>query len=137
MFDDNDTLSIEKIIGMIGGPINGVNLTPFSIMSGTLIGVLKPTETEVGALMILTSKDFTASEELQSSEVDIFDFIGEELYNKAKELETPENILNLEDETCKIKLDLNKTVIEGCKIIIMPFTDMVSEESIINGQTEK
>lgn len=135
MFDSNDSLSIDKVLEMIGGPINGINLTPFSIMSGTLIGVLKPTDTEAGALMILTSKEFTASEELQSSEVDIIEFVGEEIYNKALSFEKPENVLDLEDETCKIKLDLDKTVIEGCKIIMMPFTDMVSEESIINATT--
>lgn len=135
MFDSNDSLSIDKVLEMIGGPINGINLTPFSIMSGTLIGVLKPTDTEAGALMILTSKEFTASEELQSSEVDIVEFVGEDIYNRALEFEKPENVLDLEDETCKIKLDLDKTVIEGCKIIMMPFTDMVSEESIINATT--
>lgn len=136
MFNDNDSMNIEEIIGMIGGPINGINMTPFSIMSGTLVGVLRPNEENPGSLVILTSKDFSISDELVDLDIQLIDFIGEDKYNEV--LESTERLcLDLSDDNCTIKMDLDKEILEKCKIILMPFTNMISEESIIKGQTEK
>ncbi|MGL6099470.1 MAG: hypothetical protein ACRC0G_07580 [Fusobacteriaceae bacterium] len=139
MFNEQDSIGIDTILGMIGGPINGINLTPFSIMSGTLVGVLKPTDNEPGALIILTSKDFTTAEELEGAEVSLEEFVGPDMVKLALGAVKviPETKLEIEDVTCKISLSLDRDVVNGCKIILMPFSNMISEESIKTAQTNE
>ncbi|MGL5746000.1 MAG: hypothetical protein ACRCXX_12755 [Cetobacterium sp.] len=137
MFGDLE-ITLDELKEMVGKPINGINMTPMSMISGTLIAMTKPDDNESipGTLMIQTSKDFEPSEELVASGgvYTIKGFFDEYLgYGNLDEHMQSKGEVKILVTTDDISIDMliTKDNIEDTKVIVMPFSNALSVESEI------
>lgn len=146
MFGDLE-MSIEEIEKLVGKPINGINMTPMTLMSGTLVGLLLPGHEEhygTGCFILMTSKEFVASEELIASRgvltIEEFckEYLGYEDTEKMLEYidKNGELVIDVKDESMKWDLRLTRHIIETMQIIVMPFSNALSVESEMPAQTK-
>lgn len=118
----------EEIKKLIGTQINCIDLTPFTALTGTVIGYIKITDDEelkgeiVQNLVISVDKSYEPSEELE-------DFMVDELIGITQEeledlLENMDNNVPIEIDEDSIYLDfsISREFIENKKVIIVPFT---------------
>ena len=125
----------EDIKKMVGTTINCIDLTPFTALSGTLIGYIKISDDEdfkdevIKNMILAVDKNYESTEELKDFIIEWKDLIGittEEL----------ENILNLMEDNVPIEVDedniyldfiITRELMDTKKVIVVPFTHCSSE----------
>lgn len=122
--------SDEDIRKMIGTTINCIDLTPFTALSGTLLGYIRPDEgEEIKSMILSVDKEYESAEELSEFVISWDELIGisdEELDNL---LVTMNNKVPLEIDEDNIYLNfaIDRELLDKKKIIILPFTHCSTE----------
>lgn len=122
--------SDEDIRKMIGTTINCIDLTPFTALSGTLLGYIRPDEgEEIKSMILSVDKEYESAEELSEFVISWDELIGisdEELDNL---LVTMNNKIPLEIDEDNIYLNfiIDRELLDKKKIIILPFTHCSTE----------
>lgn len=122
--------SDEDIRKMIGTTINCIDLTPFTALSGTLLGYIRPDEgEEIKSMILSVDKEYESAEELSEFVISWDELIGisdEELENL---LVTMNNKVPLEIDEDNIYLNftIDRELLDKKKIIILPFTHCSTE----------
>ena len=122
--------SDEDIREMIGTTINCIDLTPFTALSGTLLGYIRPDEgEEIKSMILSVDKEYESAEELSEFVISWDELIGisdEELDNL---LVTMNNKVPLEIDEDNIYLNftIDRELLDKKKIIILPFTHCSTE----------
>ena len=122
--------SDEDIRKMIGTTINCIDLTPFTALSGTLLGYIRPDEgEEIKSMVLSVDKEYESAEELSEFVISWDELIGisdEELDNL---LITMNNKVPLEIDEDNIYLNftIDRELLDKKKIIILPFTHCSTE----------
>ena len=122
--------SDEDIRKIIGTTINCIDLTPFTALSGTLLGYIRPDEgEEIKSMILSVDKEYESAEELSEFVISWDELIGisdEELDNL---LVTMNNKVPLEIDEDNIYLNftIDRELLDKKKIIILPFTHCSTE----------
>ena len=122
--------SDEDIRKIIGTTINCIDLTPFTALSGTLLGYIRPDEgEEIKSMILSVDKEYESAEELSEFVISWDELIGisdEELDNL---LVTMNNKVPLEIDEDNIHLNftIDRELLDKKKIIILPFTHCSTE----------
>lgn len=122
--------SDEDIRKMIGTTINCIDLTPFTALSGTLLGYIRPDEgEEIKSMILSVDKEYESAEELSEFVISWDELIGisdEELDNL---LVTMNNKVPLEidEDNVYLNFTIDRELLDKKKIIILPFTHCSTE----------
>ena len=127
--------SDEEVRKMIGTTINCIDLTPFTALSGTLIGYIKISDDEdfkdevIKNLILAVDVGYEASEELKEFVVDWKELIGispEELEDILTVMKNSVPI-SIEEDEIYLVFTITREFMEKKKVMIIPFTHCSSE----------
>lgn len=117
----------EELKELVGTTINCIDLTPFTALSGMMIGYMnleEDSDTPIKNMILLVDKNYETTEELKDFVIDWSDLFGEEVDAVLPLLEIQKDGINLhiDEEYFFIDAMITKNILETKKVFLVPFT---------------